>query len=488
VATLVSSARRWLVLLAISAGSMMAGLDSSITNTVLPVVATSLRASVSTTQWVVLVYLLLATVLALITGRLGDFYGHRRLYLLGYVVFVASSATCGFAPAIGWLIAARACQALGAAMLVSNAPAILTSAFPDRMRGRVLGLQVTAVYLGLLIGPSIGGFLTAHFSWSAVFLVNVPVGLLAFVLSVVFLQRDSPQSAAARRFDTPGAVTLGVGLILLILGLNQASIWGWTSPALIGCFAVAGGSLVAFVWIEPRRESPLLDFHLFQNRHFATAVAGLTLNYAGGFASTFVLPFYLIQGRGMSPAEAGLVLTAVPLLMPVLSPVSGALSDRVGTRLPTTAGVVLSATALFWLSRLQVGTPLHVVIGSLVLLGIGAGLFTSPMSSAILGSAPRERRGVASGTLSTARGLGMVLGFSLGGTVFTAVVGGSGVGASTEMVIRAADATLLVATGLTSLAATVLILRMPTSASTAFRGGSVRHLARLASSMSIRRA
>jgi EmrB/QacA subfamily drug resistance transporter len=312
-----SSARGWLVLLAISAGSMMAGLDSSITNTVLPVVATSLRASVSFTQWVVLVYLLLTTVLALTTGRLGDHYGHRRLYLLGSVVFVASSAACGVAPAIGWLIAARACQALGAALLVSNAPAILTSAFPDQMRGRVLGLQATAVYLGLLIGPSIGGFLTAHFGWGVVFLINVPVGLLAFLLSVLFLPRDSRQSSAARRFDAPGAAALGVGLTLLILGLNQAPDLGWTSPVLICCFAVAGGCLVAFVWLESRHTSPLLDFKLFENRQFATAVSGLTLNYAAGFAASFVLPFYLLQGRGLSPAEAGLMLTAVPLLMPV---------------------------------------------------------------------------------------------------------------------------------------------------------------------------
>jgi EmrB/QacA subfamily drug resistance transporter len=454
-----SSTRRWLVLLAISAGSLMAGLDSSITNAVLPTVATSLRASVATTQWVVLVYLVLTTVLALIMGRLGDHHGHRRLYLLGLVLFVASSAACGFAPGIGWLIAARACQALGAAMLVSNAPAILTGAFPDHMRGRVLGLQATAVYLGLLIGPSIGGFLTAHFSWNAVFLINVPVGVLAFLMSVVFLQRDHPHASAARQFDLHGAVTLGVGLMLLVLGLNQASVWGWTSPALICCFAVAAACLVAFVWIEPRRTSPLVDFNLFKNGRFASSVTGLTLNYAAGFAATFVLPFYLIQGRGMSPAEAGLVLTAVPLLMPVLSPLSGAMSDRFGTRLPTTAGVVLSAVALASLSRLQVGTPLFVVVGLLVLLGIGAGLFTSPMSSAILGSAPRERRGVASGILSTARGLGMVLGFTLGGSVFTAVLGASAVGPSTEMVTQATGTTLLGAAGLATLAAIVLSIR-----------------------------
>jgi EmrB/QacA subfamily drug resistance transporter len=449
--------RRWWVLLAISAGSLMAGLDNSVSNTVLPVVATSLRADVTTTQWVVLIYLLLTTVLVLSAGRLGDLHGHRRLYLVGTAIFIATSAACGFAPSIGWLIAARGCQALGAALLVSNAPAILTSTFPDQMRGRVLGLQATAVYLGTIIGPAAGGFLTTRFDWGAVFLVNVPIGVVALLLSLRFLPRDITQPSKPDRFDVPGAGTFSIALVLLILGLNQADAWGWTSPGLGGCLLAAGALLAAFVRIEQRASAPLLDLNLFRNRKFSTAIASVTLHYAATFTMFFVLPFFFIRGRGMTPAEAGLVLAAVPVLMPVLSPLSGALSDRIGTRLPATGGVAIAATTLFALSRTDVDTPLVCVVGLLVLFGLGMGLFTSPITSAILGSVPRERRGVASGLVSTARGLGMVLGFCLGGTVYASALSRIGAGAAPASVTEAAGLTLLVAAGIATLATAALI-------------------------------
>lgn len=484
--TPVSTRHRWWVLLAISAASLMAGFDNSVSNAVLPVIAASLRADVSTTQWVVLIYLLLVTVLVLSAGRLGDLRGHRRVYLVGVGLFIASSAGCGFAPTVGWLIAARACQALGAAMLVSNAPAILTTTFPDHMRGRVLGLQATAVYVGTIIGPGIGGFLATSFDWGAVFLVNVPIGLVVLLLSARCLPADVPGSSPTMRFDLAGAGTFGLGLVLLILGLNQAGGWGWTLPLSIGCFLAAGASLAAFIWIEQRTTAPLLDFNLFRKREFSTAAASVILTYAATFATSFVLPFYLIQGRGISPAEAGLVLIAVPVLMPILSPLSGALSDRIGTRLPATGGVAIVATALFALSRADANTPLTGVVGLLMLLGLGMGLFTAPISSAILGSVPRERRGVASGVMSTARGLGMVLGFALGGSVFAAIIRSIDTGTNPAAVTHAADTTLLVAAGLATLATVALVLRPSSAAEPAPGGGSLRRLARLA--WSIRQA
>ncbi|HEY1293212.1 MAG TPA: MFS transporter [Chloroflexota bacterium] len=456
-----NSKHHWFVLLAVSVGSLMAGLDTSVSNTILPLVAASLRAEVTATQWVVLIYLLITTVLVLSAGRLGDLHGHRRLYVLGLGIFVVSSAACGLAPTIGWLIAARGCQAVGAAMLVSNAPALLTRAFPDQQRGRALGLQSTALTLGLVIGPSLGGMLAASFGWGAVFLINVPIGSVGLLLSLRFLPHDKLESSARERFDLPGAVTLSLGLVALVLGLNRASAWGLISPGLWACFAATVVCLTAFFWIERHTSVPVLDLELFRNRQFSTAVAAATLNFAAGFAMQFVFPFYLIQGRGLSPTEAGLMFSAVPVVMLVVSPLSGALSDRIGTRPPAIVGAVIVATASLALTSVGVETPGPAIVGVLFVLGLGVALFNSPTASAILGAAPRERRGIASGVMSTARGIGMVVGFALGGAVFTAVLGQGGLEATPSSIAQAADATLLLSAVLAILATVALIYQTP---------------------------
>jgi MFS family permease len=364
-------------------------------------------------------------------------------------------------------------------MLFSNAPAILTRAFPDQQRGRVLGLQGTALTLGLVIGPSLGGLLAASFGWRAVFLINVPIGGVALLLSFRFLPCDILGSSARERFDLPGAAALSLALVALSLGLNQASAWGWASPLLWGCFAAAVACLAAFLWIEQRTSAPVLRLELFRNRQFSTATAAATLNYAAGFAMQFVFPFYLIQARGLSPAEAGLMFSAIPVLMPVMSPISGALSDRIGTRLPATIGAVIEAFALVSLTRVAVDTPAPVIVGTLLALGLGVGLFTSPTISAVLGAAPRERRGVASGVMSTARGRGMVVGFAVGGAVFTAALGPVGLEATPASIAEAADTTLLVSAVLAVLA-TFALMCQPPSPQAVFAGWTRKQLARLA--------
>src|SRR5919202_4622734 len=353
---------RWWVLAAVATGSGMSGLDSSVSNTVLPVIADTLNADVAAVQWVVLIYLLVVSALLLSAGRLGDVRGHRGVYVSGFGLFIASSAACAAAPSVGWLIAARGIQAVGAALLASNSPAILTSMFPESRRGQVLGLQGMAVYLGLLIGPSLGGFLTTGFGWRSVFLINVPVGLVGLLLSLRVIPTDARRAPSGERFDVAGAGTFALGLVLFILGLNQAPAWGWTSPLLLGCLAAAAASLATFLWIERRTPGPMLDLNVFRHRLFTAGVTSATLTYVATFAMGFLLPFYLIQARGLSPAEAGLVLTAVPILMPVLAAVSGAWSDRIGSRVPATAGLLMIAMALLLLSRIRLDTPIPFLV------------------------------------------------------------------------------------------------------------------------------
>jgi EmrB/QacA subfamily drug resistance transporter len=422
---------------------MMAGLDSGISNTVLPVIATSLGVDVASAQWVVSVYVLVLSCLLLAFGRLGDLHGYKRIYLAGFALFVLASATCAFSPGIGVLIAARAVQAIGAAMLAANSPAILISAFPDEQRGRALGFQATAVYLGLAAGPPLGGWLTAVFGWGAVFLVNVPIGVADMILAARVIPRDRPALKRGESFDVTGAALFTAGVLVLIFGLNQVHVWGWTSPLLAACALVAVLALGAFVATERRAIAPMLDLHLFASRAFSASVISATLNYMATFSMIFLLPFYLIEARQLSVALAGLVLTAQPVVMAMTAPFSGALSDRLGPRLPATVGMVIIALCLGVLSRLGLDTPLINIIAVLLVLGIGVGLFTAPNTSAALGAVPGIRRGVASAVLATARNLGMVLGIGVAGAVFTSIL--TQVGASSQAVVEGASAGLSVA-------------------------------------------
>lgn len=411
---------KWWILLAIGVGSFMTALDGSVVNIILPVVSGAFKSDVATVEWVVTIYLLVVSGLLLSFGRLGDMRGHKRVYLSGFLVFVISSALCGLAPSVDVLIAARALQALGGAMLLANAPAILTKNFPPTQRGQALGLQATMTYLGLTVGPSLGGWLTSQYGWRAVFYINIPVGLLALLLSLHFIPRDAA-AEQTERFDVAGAITFMAGLVALLLGLNQGHAWGWTSPAILGLLAAAVMLLAVFVIIERRASSPMLDLNLFRVPLFSASTASAVSNYICLFTVLFLLPFYLIQVRGLNPAQAGLILTVQPVIMAIMAPLSGMLSDRMGARLLSTLGMLVMAGGLYLLAQVNIYSPLSYVALALATVGFGTGVFISPNTSALLGAAPLHRRGIASGIMATARNVGMVLGVGLAGAVFTTV-------------------------------------------------------------------
>lgn len=449
--------RKWMVLVAIGTSTFMTALDTSVVNTVLPVINRSLGSQVATIQWVVTIYLLVVSGLLLSFGRLGDLRGHKSVFLSGFGIFIASSALCGLAPSAGYLIAFRGLQAFGAAMLAANSPAILTKSFPANQRGQALGLQATMTYLGLTVAPSFGGWLTDLLSWRAVFYINVPVGLAAFLLSWRFIPLDEG-SRDAERFDLTGALLFMAGLTALLLGLNQGHEWGWTSAPILGMFITAFLFLVIFVYIEKRQAYPMLDLSLFSNRLFTTSTTSALFNYMALFSILFLMPFYLLQGRGLSPSQAGLILTAQPIVMAIIAPLSGTLSDRVGTRLPAVLGMVILAAGLFLLSRLGPTTPLPQVALTLGVAGLGTGTFISPNNSALMGSAPRHRQGIAAGILATARSAGMVLGVGLAGAIFTTILATSQTEGS---LFAATQASFLVACGIACMGAFTAMIRGP---------------------------
>lgn len=415
---------RWMVLVTVGVGTFMSALDGSVVNTILPVISSAMGSPIDAAQWIITIYLLVVSGLLLTFGRLGDLYGHKKIYLFGFGIFAISSAACGLAPSIMLLNVARAVQAIGAAMLFANAPAILVGSFPAHLRGRVLGIQGSMTYLGLTAGPSLGGWLTMHLGWQSVFFINVPLAALALLLSIKYIPQDSRQSTE-EHFDLPGAVVFMVGLTALLLALNQGHAWGWRSGQLCAVLVFSIAILFLFGVIERRSASPMIDFTLFRRRSFSATTIAAALNYICVYSITFLLPFYLISGRGMNSAQAGLLLTAQPLVMVVATPVSGAISDRIGTRIPATLGMLILSAGLFLLARVNATTPFAAVAVALSVSGLGTGIFISPNNSSLMGSAPRDRQGIASGILATARNVGMALGVGLAGAILTTTLAGS---------------------------------------------------------------
>lgn len=409
--------RKWWVLVAIGTGSFMSALDASVVNTILPVLRNAFQSDVTTIEWVVTVYLLVLSGLLLTFGRLGDLRGHKAVYVWGFGIFVASSALCGLAWSPAMLVVFRGLQAIGGAMLASNAPAIVTGTFPADQRGRAFGLVSTMTYLGLTAGPSLGGWLAHSLGWRSVFYINIPVGALAMALSLAFIPHDVPADRG-KRFDLAGAAVFLVGLTALLLGLNQGADLGWGSITVLGLLTVAVLLLILFIVIERHSTAPMLDLSLFRVPLFSTATASAILNYICVYSITFLMPFYLIQGRGLNPAQAGLLLTAQPILMAITAPISGTLSDRFGSRGPGMLGMGFLSLGLFLLSRVNEATGLWYIALGLAVAGLGTGTFISPNTSALMGSAPKTRQGVASGVLATARNFGMVLGIGLAGAIF----------------------------------------------------------------------
>lgn len=412
---------KWLVLLSIGIGSFMAALDGSIVNVALPSITANFQSHVSTTEWIVTVYLLVVSCSLLPFGRMGDIHGHKRVYISGFVIFGISSGICALATSPLMLILSRAIQAIGAAMLYANSPAILTGNFPASRRGQALGLQATLTYLGYSLGPSLGGFITQQFGWHSVFFVNLPISLLAIFFSLRFIP-DDRHLGQAEEFDWRGALIFVSGLVLLIFVLNRGQEWGWLSLQTLGLLTTALALLAFFIRFELSQSAPLLDLSLFAERVFSFSALSAFLNYASLYGITFLMPFYLIQGRGFSPSHAGLLLTAQPLMMAVIAPISGYLSDRINPRWLATIGMAILSLGLWRLSTLTANSTTVAIVVALMITGFGTGMFISPNTNVLLGSAPKQRQGIASGILATARNVGMVSGIGFLAAIYTTVL------------------------------------------------------------------
>jgi EmrB/QacA subfamily drug resistance transporter len=377
------------------------------------------HATIGAVSWVSTAYLLSISSLLLSVGRIGDMWGFKGVYSTGFAVFGVGSLLCGMSPTLGMLVAARVLQGIGAAILGAIGPALITTSFPGKERGRALGLQATLTYAGLTVGPSLGGLIAGQFGWHWVFLINVPIAALGALFALTQLKPAGSRSR--QQFDLAGAAAFAVGLTAILLALSQAETWGWSGAPTVGLLAGGAVLLFFFIWQERRAPQPMLPLQLFRNAAFSGGVAAAFIQYATVFMLTFLLPFYLQDFRGLSPESAGAVMTAQPVVMVAVAGLSGWISDRIGARIPATTGMVMLGLGLAVLSRAGAGTSLAVVAVGLALVGLGAGLFSAPNNSVIMGGAPRERQGIAAGLLAAARNVGMVTGIAIGGTLFAAL-------------------------------------------------------------------
>lgn len=419
-------ANKWAVLAILAIGIFMATLDSSIVNISLPAIARYFGVPLSgPIEWVVIAYLMVIAGVLLTTGRLADMIGRKPIWVAGLAIFTIGSAICGAATSLGMLIAARALQGLGGALIMAVSPAILTSAFPARERGRALGMNAVFVALGVSVGPTLGGLITEHFTWRWIFYVNVPFGIIGIIATLRVLKERVHRGRG--RFDPPGALLLAIGLVALTLGLSFGQEWGWTSPLLIGTLVGSIIALALLVFVEHRVTDPIIDFSLLRRRVFLSANVSLVLSFLALFAVSFLLPFYLEELRGFSTEQSGLLLTPLPLTIAVLAPLTGSLADRIGTRWLAAGGLTIACAGLVLISQLNAQSSVWDIIWRLVVIGVGQAMFQSPNNSALMGAAPREQQGSAAGFLATGRVVGQSLSVALAGAVFSSL-GGSAAG------------------------------------------------------------
>jgi EmrB/QacA subfamily drug resistance transporter len=419
-ASIPAGVNKWLVLAVVGVGGFMASLNSASLIIILPTLQQDLHTQLVNIFWVLLAYTLASAVLLLTVGRMADLWGNKRIYLSGYAVFALGSVLSALAPNVQLLIAARFVQGVGGALLVANSSAIITHTFPRRELGRALGVTAMVYAVGTTLGPIVGGVLTDAINWRWAFWVNVPIAVLGFFLALFYLYDEvgTGHNAREERLDLPGAGLLAVSFSSLLYFVSFGPMYGWGSARMQISAVVCAIATALFFWRQLAVRQPLLELRLFGNRLFAMANVSAAFATMGMIAVLFLLPFYLEDVLHYSLFMSAVLLTPYPVTMLVVSPLSGYLSDRFGSRFLGTAGLVLSALSLASLATLTLHSTYGPIALRLVLLGLGMGLFQSPNNSAVMSSVPGSRRGVASAVLGTMRNLGMMLGIGIIGAVF----------------------------------------------------------------------
>ncbi len=401
---------RMLILVNVVLLTFMATLDSSIVNVALPQMSQLLSVSSEAIAWVVTVYLLVVVGTILIFGRLGDIFGKTRIFLYGVLVFTLGSLLCGISHNFPQLIISRGIQALGASAAMGTNQGIITQIFPVHERGKALGISGTSVALGSMAGPPLGGFIIHSFAWEYIFLINVPIGIFVYILGMKIL--PVAKKSTAEPFDIKGAILFCISIASLFLSMNLGKEYGYGNPFIVGGMVLFAVSFLLFLLLERKTEIPLLPLKLFKNSLFSISIFCAFLSFVAISSSTIILPFYLQNTLKYSSAVTGLILMVSPVILAVVAPVSGHLSDQIGSEILTFVGLILTGTGLGLMSTLTETSDIKLLIAYLAIMSVGNGLFQSPNNSLTMSTAPRNMLGICGSVNALIRNLGMISGVS----------------------------------------------------------------------------
>jgi EmrB/QacA subfamily drug resistance transporter len=410
-----SHKKKWTIMVIVILSNFMSTLDSSIVNVALPSMAQVLGVTTANIQLVATSYLIVIAGTVLIFGRLGDLLGKAKVFTIGLGIFTLGSLLCGLTHSFVLLILARMIQAIGAAGTMANNQGIIAETFPSNERGKALGLNATAVALGSLVGPGLGGLIVGAISWEYIFLINIPIGLVTLFLCIKLLPKGRRE--AIGRFDSLGATLFLIAIVLLFSAMNEGLNRGFTDPLILSGFLLSAVSLLAFFIVERKRENPMLQLQIFRNTLFSLSIFCGCISYLVIFCNNIILPFYLQYAMTFSPQYTGLILMIYPLILSIVAPVSGHLSDKIGSELLTFLGLILTGTGLFLMSSLSENSTLPNMALFIGIMSVGMGIFQSPNNSLIMSTVSRDMLGIAGSINALVRNLGMVCGIALATTL-----------------------------------------------------------------------
>jgi EmrB/QacA subfamily drug resistance transporter len=442
--------KKWWTLGAVSFGLFMIMLDNTVVNVALPSIQRDLHMQLSELEWIVSGYALTFAALMLIGGKLADAYGRRLIFVLGIAIFTLASLACGLASSGDALIGARVAQGVGAAMMNPATLSIIAVTFPPRQRGTAIGLWAGVSALALALGPLVGGLLTEHAGWNWIFFINIPVGVLAIAASFLFI--DESRDETHERLDIPGLLSSGIGLFALTYGLIEANNYGWGSARIVGSFVVAAVALVVFVQLERHRRAPMLDLTLFRYRTYVGANLAMLLVALAMFGVFFFVSLYMQNVLGYSAVQAGAAFLPMTVLIIVIAPLSGRLSDRWGSRWLMAGGMVLLAIQLTYFSQLPTDATFWRLLPALVIGGFGMSMTMTPSSAAAMRAVPVEKAGVGSAVLNACRQVGGSTGIALMGAIMASQLATP---PTTESFMRGFERALLVAAAIALVGAAV---------------------------------
>jgi EmrB/QacA subfamily drug resistance transporter len=408
--------KKWWTLGAVSVGLFMIMLDNTVVNVALRSMQHSLHLSLQQLEWVVAGYALTFAAFMLTGGKLADLLGRRLIFMVGLVIFTGASLACGLAPNGGFLIAARVVQGLGGALMNPATLSIIAATFAPHERGKAIGIWAGVSAMALAIGPLVGGLLTEHLNWNWIFFVNVPIGVLG-LLAIPFLIDESRDRSLNQRPDVPGLATSGFGLFALTYAFIEANQYGWTSGRILGAFALAAVALVVFIQLERRQRAPMLDLSLFRNRTFSGANTAMLFVGLAMFGTFFYVSLYMQNVLGYSPVQAGASFLPMTVLIILIAPQAGRLTDRFGSRWFVGSGMLLLSLMLLYYTFLGANVSFWRILPGLLLGGVGMGLTMTPVTAAAMSAVPVDKSGVGSAVLNSMRQVGGSLGIAVMGAI-----------------------------------------------------------------------